>query len=236
MDDDTLVFFGGEVKALGDGKVGGFLIVHSTHADPDLQGDFFNAKTDYGPHRQTPILYDHGFDTKVRARTIGMGALDVQDAGVWLEGQLNLRDEYEKSIYQMVEAGKLGWSSGTASHLVEREARGKSYHVKTWPLGLDASLTPTPAEPRTSAVPLKSLASARELKQADGPPDKIRAFEKLLREVAGYSREEAETIALRGFKAFLQREVGDDAAEVIRRLQLNHLQREADLRNALVGG
>jgi len=68
-----------------------------------------------------------------------------------------MRDEYEKFIYQMAEKGKLGWSSGTAGHLVEEERKGNAVWIKSWPLGLDASLTPTPAEPRNTAQPLKSI-------------------------------------------------------------------------------
>jgi HK97 family phage major capsid protein len=68
-----------------------------------------------------------------------------------------MRDEYEKFIYGMAEAGKQGWSSGTASHLVEKEKSGKATWIRSWPLGLDASLTPTPAEPRNGVQPLKSI-------------------------------------------------------------------------------
>ena len=50
----------------------------------------------------------------------------------------------------------LGWSSGAASHLVERQNVGKSAMITFWQLA-EASLTPTPAEPRTSAMITKSL-------------------------------------------------------------------------------
>jgi HK97 family phage major capsid protein len=40
--------------------------------------------------------------------------------------------------------------------LIERET-GKAQHITRWPLGLDASLTPTPAEPRNTVMPIKSL-------------------------------------------------------------------------------
>jgi HK97 family phage major capsid protein len=96
-------------------------------------------------------------DAQIKGRVIGQGTLTADEIGVWIEAQLEMRDQYEKAIYEMAQAGKLGWSSGTASHLVEREPHGKSWHITAWPLGLDASLTPTPAEARNSAVPLKSL-------------------------------------------------------------------------------
>lgn len=162
----ALINFGTEVKALGDGKVGGYLIRFSDEKTPDLTGDFFTAKTDFGEHDSAPILYQHGLDSTLKARVIGKGKLRKDDVGVWVEAQLSMRDEYEKAIYELAEKGKLGWSSGTASHLVERQTAGKANWIKAWPLGLDASLTPTPAEPRNSAITLKayvdSLAGAEQ--------------------------------------------------------------------------
>jgi len=155
--EDTLVSFGGEVKALGDGKVGGQLVRFTTMADLDLTGDFFAPETDYGSLMTADVYYNHGLDAKMGKRRIGSGKLTRDELGYWIEAQLNMRDDYEKAIYQMAADGKLGWSSGTAGHLVERQTEGKGNRILAWPLGLDASLTPTPAEPRNIAVPLKSL-------------------------------------------------------------------------------
>lgn len=147
------------LKALGDGKIGGYLVRFSTATDPDLTNDYFDAATDYDIEdgAKTSIYYNHGTDSTLKRRKLGTGTLTMQDAGVWLEAQLQLRDEYEKAVYSLVEKGKAGLSSGTAPHLVEREPVGKAQHITRWPLGLDASITPTPAEPRTSVVALKSL-------------------------------------------------------------------------------
>jgi len=153
----VLVITGGEVKALEGGKVGGYLVRFTTPTDPDLTGDYFSSSTDFGDAKTSPVLYHHGYDSKIGARRLGTGELRADNVGVWIDAQLNLRDEYEKAIYELAQAGKLGWSSGTAGHLVTREAAGKAWLIKSWPLGLDASLTPTPAEPRNSAVTLKSL-------------------------------------------------------------------------------
>lgn len=153
----TLITFGGEAKALGDGKVGGYLVRFSTQKDPDLQNEFFTAETDFGDLRSSPVLFQHGYDPVMKRRKIGAGKLTADDLGVWIEAQLEMRDEYERAIYDLVQQGKLGWSSGTAGHLVERETLSKAVWIKSWPLGLDASLTPTPAEPRNGAIPLKTL-------------------------------------------------------------------------------
>jgi hypothetical protein len=164
--EETIIFFGGNVKALGDGKIGGQLVLYSGPDDPDISPmrDYFTKETDFGPHITTPVFYDHGMDQHLKGRILDRKAkLNFDDPEfVWIEAQLALRDAYEKDIYEMVEAGKLGWSSGTAPHLVEREQVKNAHWVRTWFLGLDASLTPTPAEPRTRVISLKSY---RALKQ-----------------------------------------------------------------------
>lgn len=148
----------GAVKALGDGKVGGYLVQFSTKSDPDLSGEFFTADTDFDVEdgAQTAVYYHHGMDPTLKTRKLGTGTIKKDDVGVWVEAQLSMRDAYEKQVYKLAEAGKLGWSSGTAVHLAEYKPAGKATEITRWPLGLDASLTPTPAEPRTRVLPLKS--------------------------------------------------------------------------------
>lgn len=146
-----------EVKALGDGKIGGYLVRFGSASEPDLVGDFFTPDTDFGDSETTNVLYHHGQDAAMKARSLGRGTLIKDDIGVWVEAQLKKSDEYEQQIYEMVKAGKLRWSSGTAPHLVERQQMGKAMWIKSWPLGLDASLTPMPAEPRNVALIIKSL-------------------------------------------------------------------------------
>jgi hypothetical protein len=154
----SVVYFGGEVKALPDGRLGGYLIRFGNDQEPDLTGDYFTKDTDFGDTDKTDIYWEHGMDRKIGKRKLAKGELRIDDIGVWVETQLQRRDKYEAAIYELAKAGKLGWSSGTAPHLVEREPVGKAWYIKTWPLGLDASMTVTPAEPRgTDIVPLKSL-------------------------------------------------------------------------------
>ena len=158
METDFLLGFGGEVKALSDDRIGGYLVKFSSAKDPDLDGDYFTPDTDFDLERsnKTSIYYEHGLDGTLKARNLGKGVMVKDEVGVWVEAQLNVRDHYEKAIMELAKAGKLGWSSGTASHLVERKNIGAAREVLRWPLGLDASLTPRPAEPRTIAVAMKS--------------------------------------------------------------------------------
>ena len=162
---DDLVFFGEGVKALGGGKVGGHLVLHGSPEKVDLYGEFFNAETDYDVDpadwgsAKTSVYYQHGYDAVLKRRVLTKGTLvSKDDVGVWIEAQLQMRDEYERAIYELADAGKMSWSSGTAGHLSERQRVGKAVWIKRWPI-VEASLTPTPAEPRNIAVPLKSLRS-----------------------------------------------------------------------------
>ena len=155
---DTLAFYGGAVKALGGGKVGGYLVLFSGPGDPDLQGDYFTKSTDFKirPGDERPLLYRHGVHPVIKSRTLGTAKIEMDDVGLFVEAELELRDKYEKAIYALAEQGKLGWSSGAMGHLTHRTPRGKSMEVDLWGLG-EASLTPTPVEGRTSAFTLKEM-------------------------------------------------------------------------------
>lgn len=155
--EDELINFGSEIKALGQGKVGGYLIRYSTKDDPDLTNDFFTKDTNFNIPESLPVLYNHGLDKTIKKRIIGKAVVTFDEVGAWAESQLNMRDKYEEEIYALVEAGKLGYSSGALAHLVEREPASKGVSwIKSWFVG-EVSLTPTPAEPRNSIVTLKSL-------------------------------------------------------------------------------
>jgi len=162
---DHLVTIGGELKALGDGRIGGYLVRFGTPDTPDLTGDYFTADTDFdlddGTGKST-VLYHHGLDAKLGRRKLGRADLRQDEVGVWMEAQLAMRDEYDRAIYDLVNAGKMGLSSGTAPHLVEREPMGKANHITRWPLGLDASITPIPAEPKTRVTTIKSYLDMAE--------------------------------------------------------------------------
>jgi len=156
---DTLVYFGDAVKALGSGKVGGYLVRWGKPGDVDLEGDYFTPETDLGVEigDRLPVYFEHGYDPVVKNRKIGRGTiLKTDDIGLWFEGQLELRDEYERMIYALAEAGKLGWSSQAGGSLVSKSVGEGGNHIETWPLA-EATLTKSPAEHRNTAVPIKSI-------------------------------------------------------------------------------
>jgi HK97 family phage major capsid protein len=180
---DMVATIGGtEVKALGAGKVGGHLIVFGDQNNTDLSRyrDYFAPDTDYGLDAdgsgKSIVLYHHGLDGTLDTRKLAVGTLKMTDVGVWVEAQLSMRDAYEEELLKLVEAGKMGWSSGTASHLVKRQKQPNGSHkITQWWLGLDASITPRPAEPRTRVLPIKAWQEEAEpalkaLSQAGAQP------------------------------------------------------------------
>lgn len=169
---DLLVTFGDEVKVTSSGKVSGYLI---RFGGTDLDGDFFTQSCDFG--RPTNVgdsfkmnlYYAHGMDDVVGKETVGTGRVVVKDAGLWYEGQIEISDEYRKMIAKLGQEGRLGFSSGAASHLVERKSVGNASQIIRWNLA-EASLTPKPAEPRNMAS-VKSLKSLVEAEVKASPSD-----------------------------------------------------------------
>jgi hypothetical protein len=163
--EETLAFDGGAVKALGNGKVGGYLVLFSGPDFPDLQGEYFTKSTDFmiDSGDQRPILYRHGMHPLIKSQRIGKATLTIDEVGVFVDGELDLSNKYIRALYAKAEQKKdepfLGWSSGALSHLVRKRPSpdGKSMELVAWALG-EATITPSPVEPKTlSSFSLKSL-------------------------------------------------------------------------------
>lgn len=142
-----------EIKARTEDTltVGGFGVVYG---GADLTGETFMPETDYMldlvPVKL--VMYDHALRS-VR-HVIGKARAQPQERGLWVEAELDRHADYMAEVEKLLDAGALGWSSGSVGHLVEKEA-GK---ITRWPI-VEFSLTPTPAEPRTLGVhELRSLA------------------------------------------------------------------------------
>lgn len=148
---DTLVNFGSAVKSTDDkGGIGGHVVLFGSPSERDLYGDYFSADTDFDlqPGQQSAVYYQHGFDYHFKSQVLSRATLGADDVGIWIDAQLDIHDEYMEALNDLIDEGIMGWSSGTAGHLVELERRGKAWFIKRWPLGLDASITPSPADPR----------------------------------------------------------------------------------------
>lgn len=149
--DRSYFIAGGAIKALGDGKVGGYLVAFGSPSQRDSYGEYFHSGTDFALDRYAdwPVLYHHELDETVGGEEIGRIDKITPDAkGLYAEAQLDMSKPIVRKIYQMVVNGKLGWSSGSVPHWVETTSDGR---IERWPI-VEGSLTPTPAEPQRTTV------------------------------------------------------------------------------------
>lgn len=153
---------GDSVKALDGDRVGALAVRFGSSDEPDmsLMRDYFTKSTDFwlDAWDRRPMLYHHAMDEDTSdAPRIGTWTkAEVKDEGVWLEGQLDRSHRYYTAIKELIKRGALRLSSDSAPHLVRRAVKGNTHEVTRWPL-LAASLTPTPAEPRLTAVSFKAF-------------------------------------------------------------------------------
>lgn len=169
---DELTFYGDEIKATemegGAVMLGGYLLRYGSPSETDLAHDFFTKNTDYGDAVESATWFNHCLPVKLKRHNVEVeyteplpkAKLKRDDVGIFAAVVIEARNEYEKTIAELGMAGKLSWSSGTASHLVNRKSvEGGAWEITRWYLGLDASLTPTPAEFRNTnkILPIKSL-------------------------------------------------------------------------------
>jgi hypothetical protein len=185
--DEVLIMQGGAIKARGResksdgrtvGKVGGVLCRFTNADSTDWYGDFFDESTDFRFIEGMPcaVYFDHGCNGLIGVKVFGVGKLTKGAEGIEItDVELDLSDPDSLALYERVEKDELGWSSGTAGHLVKRTQvktyalHGESaYRIDHWPLGLDASLTPYPAEDRNRATTIKSIKS-RSVKSEEKP-------------------------------------------------------------------
>ena len=153
-------------------RAGAHLVRFGNEAETDLVRDWFTPDTFYGHakgdgatvlvHHALPFLddgkqpikalswtrdYTHPYPVKVTADELGLFAETVFD----------LSDDYQKTIADLIKAGKLSWSSGAPAHAVARKGGADHGEITRW-LIAEASLTPIPAEFRgTQVLPLSSL-------------------------------------------------------------------------------
>lgn len=163
--DESLVYFGGDVKATGAGRFAGHVVRWGSPDDVDVQNDYFTPETDFWTDVKAcvAVVYHHGLDLKgddraaaLRKRRLGKVRVRPDAVGLYGEGELDLAHPAAKSLYRDIEAGRIGFSSGSVDRLVMREeVRGKN-RITQWPL-IEVSLTPKPVEPRNRVYAVKAL-------------------------------------------------------------------------------
>jgi hypothetical protein len=164
---DILISYGSAVKALDDGKIGGYAV---RFGGKDLTADDFGADTNFGfagqDTRRVDIMFHHGQPIQTKSggkirvpSPIGYATLKMSDDGILIEDAILFNaEQYQKHL------DRLGWSTGAAAHTVLRDDSG---HIKQWQIS-EVSLTPTPAEPR-NLIAAKSLEVKTDM-EIEGEP------------------------------------------------------------------
>lgn len=151
------------VKAASDGAWGHMEGMAIPFGGPvngkDLDGEYFTPQTDFAEEwfTERPLLYHHGLDGAVKTTAVGrQTSATKQTDGMWVQAQLDRSNAYADSIWELVQAGKLYFSSGAISHLVQKAPDGR---ITRWPW-VEQSLTPTPANPFAYLTPATSAKSS----------------------------------------------------------------------------
>lgn len=222
------IYLGETIKAIDDnGKVGGYLVRFTSEQDPDLTGEYFTPETDFGEPVKYPVLYHHGQDETIKRRKLGVADVKIDDVGLWAEAQLGLRDEYEKYIFELVKQGKIGWSSGAASHTVETENTGKANWIKQWYIA-EASLTPTPAEYRNIVEAMKSLGAGAQVVAVETVENEINHNEDIKMEKYELSKEEVSEMISTATKAAVE-EFAEKLPENVKGFDITDVKDPADV-------
>lgn len=146
---ESLIFFGEALKAVGEGVVEGYLVRFNA-PDTTPGKEWFDSKTDFdfeGKSTRLSARFHHGFSVKAKKTKYGVIEVTRRDDGLWASLKMDMQQPFAGDIYALAQQGKLFWSSGSATHLVEKEKQpDNTTYIKSWPL-IEGSLTPIPADP-----------------------------------------------------------------------------------------
>ena len=176
FDSDTLVFYGGPaLKALGEGRIGGYLVPFGFPKDTD--GEYFTPDTDFALDwydGKLPVLFHHGLSDAKGEKIGEIVTIEPRDGGLYAEAQLYMDKPLAVRLYEDAQGGKVGWSSGSVPHQVEVDTDGR---IKRWPL-VEGTLTYSPAGgQRTTINAIKSANSQAIQPEPEPEPKEPRAKE-----------------------------------------------------------
>lgn len=117
----------------------------------DLEGTYFDGDTRFHLdwHTQWPWMYHHGMNKHIQLDNVGMWKSPaIDDAGVFMRGELNSRHRYLEQVQELLEDEALFPSSGTFSYMMKVADDG---HILEWPIG-EVSSTVAPAEFRMNPI------------------------------------------------------------------------------------
>ena len=123
----------------------------NTPVSRDLTGHYFTPETELwlDVYKSAPALFHHGLDEVVGLVAMGHRVkAELDETGVWVEDWLDTSNQYWAWVEPLLEAERLYYSPGSASHLVKRAEDGR---LLSFPV-VEDTLTPVPAQHRLRAV------------------------------------------------------------------------------------
>ena len=188
-----------------DNIITSYGILWGSKERPDFEGDFFTPESDLWLNvlKNQPMIYAHGQRIPEEKMVVGTWkSMEPDDLGVWMEGELDVHNEYNEFVSQLIGREVIGASSDSTPHLVKRElvdAKKGIHEIKRWPI-IAVSLVPNPAEPRLKGS-VSFLEKGLPFIKSHYPED---VYLKLAEEEkAGKENEEAEAVRLKLAKARL---------------------------------
>lgn len=201
--DDTFIAVGDPLKAIGDGRVGGYMVRFSAKSadgvvrlvnqpdspfGTDLVKEWFSERTYLGPRDGDGVecLFHHGFPVGKGLETLADHTFQPvttkrDEVGVWASTVLNQADEYERMVYEMIGNGKCAWSVGAAGHRVRKAADGE---LISYPPA-ESSITHRPMAGLgvTQVLPIKSFLGIEQEPANDDYAALAARFETLLERI-----------------------------------------------------
>lgn len=156
--ESVMIAWGGTCKSSDLGIVEGKAIVFGSETDHDISPfkDFFDKDTFVHPEEEftSPLFLEHGRGYK---KPIGKATIFKTDDGWDAIAELDMTLPVVMEKFDDIKACKYGFSSATATHVVDRvEMENGTHYITQWPFS-ELSLTKTPAEPKALVMNVKSL-------------------------------------------------------------------------------
>jgi hypothetical protein len=141
------------VKFIGTDRIFHYPFLWGDAVKTDLEREFFLKNTNFWDSTMgkspRPLTWDHAQDESMKDNPVIGQTTEWGDdeVGRWAISHLDRAHRYRKAVDALIEEGVIGTSSDSAPQYVQREQRGKSTWLKTWPWFASA-LTDVPCEPR----------------------------------------------------------------------------------------
>ena len=181
------------IKSVGDNEetVGAYGILWGDENNRDYHNEYFTAKTAeykavFDGMGAIPLLFDHGFDNRIKSTVIGkVTKLEEDEIGLWFEAKLTEHETYKKMVKPLVEKRVLYPSSGVLPAAKRVKSTGE---IVRWPI-VEMTMTHRPAEYRMLDIPVAELqkhyksAGLPELEVETDEPDNGSVKERLERQL-----------------------------------------------------